>query len=177
MIQSLFRSVSLISAFLFLIGCGSTGELQIKEFEDGEEIVQLQYRGAESPLNLVKEVRFYETGVKKRVTPLDNGKVNGVVEYYRPTGYLRETITFRDGVQEGPYKSYDSEGLLVFEGIMSEGMKQGKWTSWYDEVQRSEERTYLDDQLHGSWTFWYIDGTVKRVEVYEHGALTEQTEY
>ena len=103
--------------------------------------------------------------------------VNGLVEYYYPNGHLKESVSFVDGVQDGPYNSYDNEGILVFEGNMSKGMKQGTWTTWYDEVQKAEEKNYLDDELHGEWTFWYIDGTVKRVEVYNHGKMTDQTEF
>ena len=162
---------------MFCFGCGTTAEINVKEFKEVTELVQLHYNGAESPLNLVKEVRFYQSGSKKSVTPLIEGKVHGKVEYYYPSGYLKESMTFSNGVQDGVYRSFDAEGVLVFEGIMKNGLKQGKWTTWYDEVQRSEERTYLDDQLHGEWTFWYIDGSVKRVEVYDHGTITEQTEY
>ena len=111
------------------------------------------------------------------VTPLKEGRVDGVVAYFHSSGHPKESVTFRNGIQNGPYKSYDSQGIMVFEGMMENGLKQGKWTSWYDEVQKSEERNYLNDELHGEWTFYFIDGSVKRVEVYENGQLTDQTEY
>ena len=116
-------------------------------------------------------------GPKKMVTPMKEGKVEGTVENYYPSGHLKETIRFKNGIQDGPFRSYDADGVLVFEGAMVGGKKQGKWTTWYDEVQKSEERIYKDDELNGQWTYWYIDGTKKRVEDYENGKLINQTEF
>jgi antitoxin component YwqK of YwqJK toxin-antitoxin module len=177
MIHPLQKLFGFFLCVLILAGCGAAPDLVVREFEGSGELVQLQYEGAESPLNLVKEVRFYANGSKRMITPIKEGKVNGVVEYYHPSGHIKESVTFVDGVQNGLYRSYDIDGVLVFEGRMKDGMKQGTWTTWYDEVQKAEEKNYLNDELHGEWTFWYIDGTPKRKELYEHGSLTDQTEY
>ena len=162
---------------MILWSCGSVSELTVREFQDGNELVQMQYAGEETAANLVKEVRFYEDGPKKMVTPMKSERVEGTVEYYHPSGHLKETLSFKNGVQDGPLRSYDSGGILVFEGVIKGGLKQGSWTTWYDEVQKSEECNYQNGELNGLWTHWYIDGTKKRVEEYENGKLINQTEF
>lgn len=159
-----------------LSSCSSHDNLTVREFTDGDELVQMQYNGDEVPSDLVKEVRFYLNGPKKTVTPMKNGKVEGVVEHFYPSGHLRSSVSFSNGVQNGPFKHYDDQGVLVFEGNMANGMKQGVWTTWYDETQKEEEKTYVNDTLDGTWTYWYIDGSVKRTEVYAQGEMIERTE-
>lgn len=172
-----FYLIGCITVMAVVSGCSSSKEITVDEFLDGQEKVQMQFRGDHIPENLVKEVRFYPNGNRKMVTPMKDQKVDGVVQYFYETGHLKEEVTFKNGVQEGTYKKYDDSGILVFEGTLTNGVKNGVWTTWYDEVQKEEERIYVNDLPDGTWTYWYIDGNLKREEVYENGKLKSEKEF
>ena len=166
-----------IAVVMVLSGWSASKEITYEEFRDGDELVQMQYRGDHIPRNLVKEVRFHANGNRKMVTPMKDQKVDGILQYYYQGGHLKEEVTFVDGLQSGVFKRYDISGVLVFEGMMDNGMKSGQWITWYDEVQKEEERNYVNDRPEGIWTYWYIDGNLKREEVYENGKLKSAKEF
>ena len=145
--------------------------------EDPSGNVELIYAGTQSPENLVKEIRFYPNGDTLSVTPMKKSAVNGVVSFYYAENTPKEQTTFVDGKQNGQFKRFDKDGVLVLEGNLDNGQKNGVWTTWYDEVQKQEERIYLNNQADGKWTYWYIDGEVKREEVYKLGKLIEEKDF
>jgi len=100
-----------------------------------------------------------------------------VVSNYHKNNRLKEQISFVNGKQNGVFRRFDSEGILVFEGSLVDGKKTGVWTTWYDEVQMEEQRNYTDDVPDGKWTYWYIDGSPKREEVYEAGKLIAEKDF
>jgi antitoxin component YwqK of YwqJK toxin-antitoxin module len=145
--------------------------------EDPSGNVELFYEGTQKPENLVKEIRYYSEGDTLSVTPMKKGAINGVVSFYYPNNQIKEQTTFDNGTQDGLFKRYDKEGILVFEGQLTNGLKEGVWTTWYDEVQMEEQRTYQNDVPEGKWTYWYIDGNVKREETYKLGKLIEEKDF
>jgi len=145
--------------------------------EDPNGNVELIYVGSQMPDNLVKEIRFYPGGDTLSVTPMKKGAVDGAVSYYHANNLLKEVSTFDNGIQNGSFKRFDKEGVLVFEGQLKNGKKEGVWTTWYDEVQMEEQRTYQNDLAEGKWTYWYIDGNVKREETYNFGKLIEGKDF
>jgi antitoxin component YwqK of YwqJK toxin-antitoxin module len=145
--------------------------------EDPAGNVELIYAGSQMPENLVKEVRYFPNGDTLSVTPMLKSAVHGVVTAYHKGNLKKEEVTFQHGVQDGSFRKYDKEGVLVFEGNMKNGRKNGVWTTWYDEVQISEQRNYVDNQPEGTWSYWYIDGSLKREEVYKLGKLIEEKSF
>ena len=145
--------------------------------EDPNGNVELIYAGSQMPDNLVKEIRFYPGGDTLSVTPMKKGAVHGAVSSYFQNNLLKEVTTFDNGTQNGPFKKFDKEGVLVIEGQLKNGKKEGVWTTWYDEVQMEEQCTYQNDFAEGKWTYWYIDGNVKREEVYKLGKLIEGKDF
>ncbi|MCF8463742.1 MAG: hypothetical protein K9G41_02810 [Flavobacteriales bacterium] len=145
--------------------------------EDPNGNVELIYAGSQMPVNLVKEIRFYPNQDTLSVTHMKKGAVHGEVTTYFPKNLLKEISTFDNGTQNGPFKKFDKEGVLVFEGQLSNGKKDGVWTTWYDEVQMEEQRTYQNDVAEGKWTYWYIDGNLKREEIYKVGKLIEGKDF
>lgn len=172
--------IKFLLAFSICIGfasCGASKKLVSVLVEDQNGNTELVYARSEAPENLVKEVRFFPNGDTLTVTPMLNGKVDGVVLRYLEGNILVEEVTFKEGVQDGRFKRYDKDGILVFEGELTNGQKTGIWTTWYDDVQAQEKRSYSNDEPDGKWTYWYIDGSLKREEVFENGKLIESTEY
>lgn len=176
-LNSIFSVELLLASLLVLSACGSSKKLVSVLVEDQRGNTELVYTRSESPENLVREVRFYPSGDTLTVTPMQKGKVHGVVSRYLDGNILVEEVTFKEGMQDGIFRKYDKNGVLVFEGELMNGQKTGTWTTWYDEVQVEEKRSYLNDEPNGKWTYWYIDGSLKREEVYENGKLIESTNY
>lgn len=145
--------------------------------EDPKGNTELIYAGTQSPENLVKEIRFYPNGDTLSVTPMKKGAVNGVVTFNYLDNKPKEQTTFTNGKQNGLFKRFDKNGVLVLEGNLTNGQKNGVWTTWYDEVQKQEERNYANGQPEGKWTYWYIDGELKREEVYKTGKLIEEKDF
>lgn len=145
--------------------------------EDPRGNVELIYAGPQAPENLVKEIRYLANGDTLSITPMLKGAVNGVFTAFHEGNLKKEEVTFQKGIQDGGFRKYDKEGVLVFEGRMKNGLKNGIWITWHDETQMAEQRTYVDDQADGTWTYWFIDGNLKREEIYKLGKLIEEKNF
>lgn len=168
------KNISVVVASISLMALSSCSSKLISVLvEDTKGNVELVYQGKEAPANLVKEIRFYANGDTLSVTPMKGSAVHGTVVSYHPGNLLKEEVEFVNGKQDGVFRKYDANGVLVFEGSMKNGLKEGVWTAWYDEVQMAEQRTYAKDVLHGKSTYWYIDGELKREERYDSGKLID----
>lgn len=172
----IFYSLVLVVSVL-AAGCGSSKKLTSVLVETREGNTELIYAGSQIPENLVSEIVYYPNGDTLSITPMKKGSVHGVVTRYNKSNSLKEQITFADGKQDGMFRRFDEDGVLVFEGQLVGGKKTGTWTTWFDEVQKEEERSYSDDQPNGKWTYWYIDGSLKREETYKDGKLIDKKNY
>ena len=108
---------------------------------------------------------------------MNRGAVHGTVTFYYPGNTPKEQTVFVEGISHGLFKRFDTNGILVLEGILENGKKNGVWTTWYDEVQKQEERTYLNGIPEGKWTYWYLDGELKREETYQLGKIIEEKDF
>ncbi|MFT6211294.1 MAG: antitoxin component YwqK of YwqJK toxin-antitoxin module [Bacteroidia bacterium] len=170
------KNLLITSAVLMLLYSCSNKMMTIL-VEDPMGNVELIYAGAQSPENLVTEVRYYPEGDTLSVSHMKKGAIEGVVTFYYPENKPKEQTTFVDGLSQGEFKRFDKSGVLVVEGKLKNGEKSGVWTTWYDDVQKQEERTYSADQPDGKWTYWYIDGELKREEIYKLGKLIEEKDF
>lgn len=41
-------------------------------------------------------------------------------------------ITYRNGLEDGPFKTYDEDGLLLFEGSYKNGLEEGPYKKYYE---------------------------------------------
>jgi antitoxin component YwqK of YwqJK toxin-antitoxin module len=174
------NSVKYIFGFLSIaavLSSCSGGKLITVLVEDKTGNTELVYKKSQGPENLVKEVKYYPNGDTLSITPMDKGAVHGIVSRFHEGNRLKEQISFKDGTQDGLFRRYDKEGVLVFEGELKNGLKTGVWTTWYDDFQKQEERIYVDDLASGKWTYWYIDGSLKREELYKNGKLLEEKDF
>lgn len=171
------KSFTLFAVIVLFSSCSASKKLTSILIENSNGNVELIYAGNQLPNNLVKEIKFFPNGDTLSVTPMLKGAVNGVVSFYSSDNKLKEQTTFENGVQNGVFKRFDLEGVLVLEGKLKAGKKVGVWTTWYDEVQKQEEKQYVDNLEDGKWTYWFIDGSVKREEVYKLGKLIEEKDF
>lgn len=136
-----------------------------------EGSAELTYLKEALPGNLQREVRLSPTGDTLGITPLSNGMIHGEWVTFHPNGLRKESVVYVNGIPNGPYRAYDTEGTLVFEGEFRSGRKHGDWVTWYDATQMRQQCRYENDVLSGRCTYWYIDGHLQREETYRDGKL------
>jgi antitoxin component YwqK of YwqJK toxin-antitoxin module len=96
-------------------------------------------------------ITYDETGAKPlRVEQYKDGKPDGVIKTWFPSGAQRQQLGFKDGVLHGTSIEWDEKGV-----------KRG-------------EVNYADGKLHGTRTLWLVDGRVI-VQQYENGRLVSQS--
>ena len=77
----------------------------------------------------------------------------GLAKHYRDDGSLESEVSYEDGVQEGVYRDWNTQGKLVEEGYIHLGTFHGKVSKWFD------------------------NGQLKSVEIYKFGICVETTEW
>ena len=92
--------------------------------------------------NIVLDISYYESGLKKHQRPYDNRVANGKWIHW-----------------------YDN-GQKWIEGNYKDGLQVGNWNTWYMNGQKSIEGAYKNNERNGEWTFYKEDGTVYEVKEY-----------
>jgi antitoxin component YwqK of YwqJK toxin-antitoxin module len=175
--MALLRPIVLISGVMIFAACGASKLIVSVTEQDATGTSVLSYAEQVQNDKLTGEVRLTPNGDTISITPLLNGVLHGEVVSFHPNGLRKESVTFADGKATGPFKAYDLEGVLVFEGILKDGRKHGLWKYWYDETQVKQQCQYQNDVLTGKCTYWYIDGNLQREETYSDGKLVASQEH
>lgn len=103
-------------------------------------------------------------GVLEGEGTLKAGKLDGEWGAYTSDGKKLASLTFREGVRQGPVKIYfragptEPLGRLRLEGSMAEGVFEGTATSWYGNGTKRTERKYAKGKLTSARA-WQNDGT------------------
>ena len=54
----------------------------------------------------------------------DSALLNGVVHTNYPTGQLKQETSYRNGIKNGPYKTWDDDGKLTYEANYVDGKEE-----------------------------------------------------
>lgn len=139
--------------------------------ENVAELVELDVRTDYYPSGKIKTVASYKDGVPE-----------GIRREYSEDGRILMAYTFRDGqitgqgimteqgIKQGPWKEYYSDGKLKAEGDYSEGKKVGGWKYYYPDGTLEQEGYYnAEGLLDALWKWYYPSGTLLREEQYLNG--------
>lgn len=173
----LLRVSMLMYVASMVASCGASKQVVTVLEEDASGSSVLTYAEKVQYENLLGEVRLASNGDTLSITPLLNGMLHGEMVSFHSNGLRKESVTFGNGQQTGPFKAYDLEGVLVFEGPLKDGKKHGLWNYWYDETQLKQQCHYENDVLAGKCIYWYIDGNLKREETYSAGKLVASQDH
>jgi antitoxin component YwqK of YwqJK toxin-antitoxin module len=117
---------------------------------------------------------FFIDGNKSIEGEWREGKKVGLWLAYGTSGghhKVREE-NYKDGLLEGPWRSFDSDGSLQEEGTYQNGQKQGVW-SRYDRRKKVSESTYANDKLDGPYVSWHShEKQVNEQGAYKNGEKT-----
>jgi len=85
-------------------------------------------------------------------------------------GDLTEKVYFyKDGLLNGEFLMYASNGNLLERGNYLNGEKHGKWTSWTEEGIKTGEINFEEGLKDGKWQIWDESGVLRYVMFYEVG--------
>ena len=62
---------------------------------------------------------------------LENGKKEGVWNYFYDTGELKQETEYSDGIENGLYKFFSKDGALLIISTHRNGLLNGEWTEYY----------------------------------------------
>lgn len=90
---------------------------------------------------------YYISGNKSSEGNILNKKPDGAWSYWIENGQLTKSVTFKEGMKDGPYKS------------------------WYENGNKNAEGKYVNDQRDGDWIFYNEDGSLMGNYKYHDGQL------
>lgn len=102
--------------------------------------------------------RRYPNGQpRERIGPPAKDGTRAVVRYY-PNCQVSERGQLRDGIREGHWVSYSSEGHKSAEGDYVHGVRQGRWALYAANGVKVSEGPFVDGLAEGRFTEWFTDG-------------------
>lgn len=90
----------------------------------------------------------------------DNGKKWGKWQYYSRSGVLVLELTFKDNKKNGDYKRYNGvTGKMIEKGNYLNGIKNGSYTKWFSNGVKRVEGTYASGKKDAMWSYYFKNGT------------------
>jgi antitoxin component YwqK of YwqJK toxin-antitoxin module len=134
---------------------------------------------------------YYTSGIVQRKEVFKNGLANGIMSEYDELanvviegnywrgfedGYWfyelgdhREEGEYIEGMRDGEWKSYYTNGKLKFEGKFIEDNPHGEHIWYWDNGKLRDKGNYIMGRKHGDWITYNIDGTPFLVITFENG--------
>ena len=106
----------------------------------------------------------------------DDRPYNGIVfDLSKETG--NKILEFRmvNGLMNGLYQEWSSDGTLIKKGKYLNDTHVGKWTFYYENGQKKEEKTYKIGELDGLYNMWYENGQKVEETIYKDGEEVRTT--
>jgi len=117
-----------------------------------------------------------------------NDKKEGKSYYYYPTGELKETVQFVNGMREGISMEYDREGTVItlmeyrndrlverqrINRRDEKGNKQGTWIELYEDGSVRREINYTDNVMDGIYREFDREGNLVMILHYKDGRIKD----
>ena len=78
------------------------------------------------------------------------------------------SFLFSQEVQDGPFKSYHSNGKVEMEGTIKNGKEDGLWKMYYESGRIEGEGTFKDGKLNGPFKSYYENGQLEMIGNYKY---------
>lgn len=102
--------------------------------------------------------RYWPTGAKAEEAEFIDGLQEGPYFTWDQNGQLTETGPFKDGKREGYFRSYQ-DGKLAFEGDFSADVQNGRFAAWHGTGAKQGEGTFRHGEPCGVFHCWEDDGS------------------
>lgn len=146
---------------------GKKSEAPINLLSDRSEDFNLYYsNGAKYGVQRFNEGKwdglqefYYPEGQIKSQLEYRLGKLHGRVTLYYPDGFKMRELTFQEGKRHGPEILWNIGGIKEFEGSYNENKPVGVFRTWYATGSLSREFTYDDEGILIDAKGWKVDGS------------------
>lgn len=88
---------------------------------------------------------------------MDEGH-KGKLVYWYENGKKKEEIEYEDGIENGIYRYYGSDGVKYVDGIFTKNIPSDKWTFYNKSGSKIIEIDYDVKNLVAKWRSWYSNG-------------------
>ena len=197
---------NVVNDTVFLMAFWKPDSLHTQTIKDGNGQIVNYYVGG-----VVKERYTFKNGLKtgpfeERTAngvlsvagAFDQGKKDGLWEFYRFDGVLEKQVGYKAdsldgnylvmrnetdtlthgayelGLKTGKWKWFTPEGKLDMEGYFSKGKQDSIWHYYFSNGQLSYIAHYKADLRTGNWTYYYPNGALYRTGSYQNDLRTGQ---
>jgi antitoxin component YwqK of YwqJK toxin-antitoxin module len=105
-----------------------------------------------------------------------NGKKDGITKTYYPGKGVAEQMTWKNGVKEGPWIQYYTDGTIKMKAIYHNDEKNGLMEAFLPTGKPMFNGRYLNGDPDGTWMYYDDKGNPAKKEVYDKGALVSSEE-
>jgi len=161
-----------IVAALTLVGCSPNfveerddqGNL-IAKFEMKDELKHGKYIGYHPDGSIFEESTYID------------GKVHGIRSlFYEGNKKIKTTEKYVNGIMDGLFEEYHTNGQVAFTGLFVNDAMQGIWKKYNESGQLLEEVTFKDSEENGPFKEYHTNGQLAAEGGYlngdnEHGPL------
>lgn len=92
----------------------------------------------------------------------DRGQKMGIWTYFYNNGGIQGVGPYEDDVISGEWKWFRKTGELMQTGSFRDGKKTGLWTRYYPSGGLMDEGRYEADQRVGTWNYYDRSGNLSR---------------
>lgn len=141
-----------------------------KEVSDDYMNIYSFKNGKLDGLNVV----YYKDQIKE-IGHWADDKQNGVFKMYTEEGILVDDCNFKDGVRDGVTEQfyYDTGKLKVLANYKS-GVLNGEFKQYYPNGQLQGETTYLNGELDGEYKQYYENGNLQLKITIKNGQMIDK---
>jgi antitoxin component YwqK of YwqJK toxin-antitoxin module len=105
---------------------------------------------------------FNEIGEVKLLNRTKNGKLDGdQIEYFRSTGNMFISESFKDGLRDGPTTTYSADGRVVRDEYFKNGKQDGNQERFYRSGEIQSQEYYKNGEPDGIQRYYYENGQLK----------------
>ncbi len=122
--------------------------------------------------------QFFGDGTGKMVSEefYVDGKIDGKSKVFYPEGGISEMTTYINGLKDGLWEQYFSDGVIKLRGTYKAGEKQGRLQLFFPSGQVRLSGLYNNGHQDGVWTSYDEKGKVVKKETYKNGELLKTEE-
>jgi len=113
---------------------------------------------AKEPITGIFKEKQFDSDAIRLMIPYKNGKEDGVLKSYYPSGELNSEMPYENGGKEGIQKDYYKSGKLKTTTTYKSNMLNGTQKWYYESKQLKAEYTFKDDIGVGIVKAYYENG-------------------
>jgi len=101
-----------------------------------------------------------------------NGKIHGSNERFSlASGNLISSTYFEDGIVNGPFQLFNTNGVLFQEGMIIDNKKHGICIQYYFDGEIENSATYKKGKKNGEFKTFYLNGNTHITGQYKEGKI------